>query len=277
MENQERIPMCFCYRCRWPSDGEDLTRQLQKRAEAYYRLLSSQPQTGAIQWGGWYVDEGASAFDEPMLQRPQGRLLDGKLCSDDHVIFAGLDRSVRNPADLVELKRDWDAHSILIHLADFRLDLSSPEGQLFMEAFTVAVAFRTNMTRLRSRENAARLKAESRPASGSVPLGFKSVGKKGNRFLVPDAQQRQVMRRIVHLRDEHALSWAKVSDRIEETLAKREGRPAINPVWGRRPWSGEKCRRAYFAEQKLQADEVQSETYRSRQLQDKPEKVGGNE
>ena len=102
---------------------------------------------------------------------------------------------------------------------------------------------------MRRRRPYAELRREGK-GTGRAPFGFRWAGRRGNRHLVPDPEQRQIMQKVVELRDTEELSWGKISDRVEEHLAEQEGRRPRS-LGFRAGWTPKSCSRAYRAMKQL--------------------------
>ena len=102
---------------------------------------------------------------------------------------------------------------------------------------------------LKRRRDVERLLREGR-ACGAPSMGYKLTGKPGNRRLVPDEEEREIMAIVVHSRDKEGQSFDQASDTVEEYRAAKEGRQPRSRGF-RDGWSGRTCHRAYLAAKKL--------------------------
>ena len=110
-------------------------------------------------------------------------------------------------------------------------------------------SFSPTAAQAKRRREVKRLQQEGR-SCGQVPMGFRLVGRQGNRHLVPDLEQRRIMRMVVELREIEGLSYGRASDRVEEYVAEQEGRRPRSRAF-RTGWTPKTCWRAYHAMKRL--------------------------
>ena len=108
---------------------------------------------------------------------------------------------------------------------------------------------------LKRRRLVERLRKEGR-AYGQTPMGFRVVGKRGSRRLVPDDHQRRRMRLVAEWRDRHGMSWDQISDALEEYVARLEDRKPLSRGF-RRGTTKKTAWRMYRAFKQLEVGEPQ--------------------
>jgi len=106
---------------------------------------------------------------------------------------------------------------------------------------------------LKRRRLVERLRKEGR-AYGQAPMGFRVVGKRGSRRLVPDDHQRRRMRLVAEWRDRDGMSWDQVSDALEEYVAGVEDRKPLSRGF-RRGTTKKTAWRMYRAYKRLEQGE----------------------
>ncbi len=208
-------------------------------------------QQGAETDDGFFVDQDVSAYKKPFLTRPAGRRLSAVLEPGDHVIFARLDRAFRNVRDALTTIEIWHRRNIGIHFLDPQVDLSTAHGRAFLQISAVWAEFSSALHSERMREVNAQAKRQGRSLNGRGQYGWSQ--QPTAMTPQPDYEERAIMAHILWLRDERDLSWRKISDAIEITLAAREARLPIPPFegGGARRFGHMRCLRAYQAAKEL--------------------------
>ena len=99
----------------------------------------------------------------------------------------------------------------------------------------------------KSKEVHSKRRQEFKPLNQKVPLGKMLVGTGSNKRFVRDPSQLKFFRLIRTLREVSGLSFANISDRIEELIAAKEGRQPTPRVHFklRRTWSQHRVRDCY--------------------------------
>lgn len=241
------MPRVYAYRRISDEDNRsELGMDSQKlMVEGYWRFLqSSYPE---VEWGGWLLDQ-ESASKVPLTRREGGRVLNDLLQPGDHVIFARLDRAFRWLDDQTATLRQWKERGVTVHFAAERIDQDTIHGQLILNVLGSVNQWYAQYIGERNRETARRLKERGCRAGGRIPLGFRSVGPKGHKRLVPNAKERRIMQQIVEWK-EAGWDFHRISQEIEEQQAAEEGRKPRGLF--RRRWTPALCRRAWVAEGRL--------------------------
>jgi hypothetical protein len=200
-------------------------------------------------------DPAVSARHVPLLQRKGGARLGRMVRGGDHVIFAHLDRGFRAVLDHAALVTTWTSLGITVHYADLGVDLSTPQGMLVANIMAAVAQGHSDTLSERNKEIAARMKKLNRPCNGQKKLGYKLVNLGNHRQWLPDRPERAIMAEITRLRDEEGWSFEAISDSIEQRICEREGRQFRDSAFFKRKWSPSKCRRAYFAYERILEEE----------------------
>jgi DNA invertase Pin-like site-specific DNA recombinase len=221
-------------------------------AQIYIDLLALDPKNADLQWGGMLTDAGVSASKKNLVDRPAGGKLDCLLRPGDHVIFCRMDRAFRRIADFVNMMPIWEKRGISIHFVDQRIDMSTASGKLIANVLASVSQWESDVRSERTKAGLAVSRAQGYATGGMAPMGYKKInapktkrnpdGKK--KKLAPCWRTRAIMR-LIRMARHHGNSFDEISDQIEAMLAKRERRAMKRPVWDKREWSGDRCKRAY--------------------------------
>lgn len=198
-------------------------------ASAYYDMLLHQERYSDVEWGGFYSDEGQSAWKLPFNQRKKGAEISAKLQEGDQIIFCKLDRAFRSLKDAINQMEDWMQSGIGVHFVDQGLNMDTANGRLVVNVMTCVAQWESEIKSERVRSALRRKKDNGQPVNQKTPSGKVLVGVGRNKRYVFDPQQRPVIRLIKYYRN-CGMSYRRISDRVEELLAAREGRKAIPAV-----------------------------------------------
>tara|TARA_R100000458_G_scaffold14673_3_gene12453 strand:- start:89 stop:886 length:798 start_codon:yes stop_codon:yes gene_type:complete len=218
-------------------NGFSLAAQ-QDAAGKYYDLLRTQDKYRDLDWGGFYTDEGQSAWKLRFADRKRGSVLASKLKEGDQIIFCKLDRAFRRLKDAINQMEEWIERGIGVHFVDQGLNMDTANGRLVVNCMTVFAQWESEIKSERVREAMARKKRNSQPVNQKTPVGKTLVGTGRNKRFVSDPSQRPVFRLIKYYRH-CGLSLSRISDKLEELLSKREDRDPIPAVHFKlkREWS----------------------------------------
>ena len=209
-------------------------------AEAYFKMLACQERYSGLEWGGFYSDDGQSAWRLPFAHRKEGAKLASRLKPGDQIIFCKLDRAFRRLKDAINQMEDWFNAGIGVHFVDQGLNMDTANGRLVINCMSVFAQWESEIKSERVKEALARKKRNNQPVNQNTPTGKAVVGAGKNKRFVLDPGQRPVIRLIKFYRN-CGMSLAAISDRLEGLLAAREGRtpiPAVHfklkRVWSKR-------------------------------------------
>ena len=225
-------------------------------AKAYYvALKSATDKYPDLKWGGFFKDEGASAWKHTFAKRVEG----GRLCSllkkGDHIIFCRLDRAFRNIKDYVCQMEAWNKQGVIIHFVDQWINMDTANGRLLGNVLSAVAQWESDVKSERCKEVAAKRKKERRPMNGNNPPGMQKVGRGKDKRFAPDPSQRPAIRLIKFYRS-RGVSFAKISDRLEELYARRENRRPVprQHFKLKREWNTERVRHTAKFIDKLMPD-----------------------
>ena len=193
-------------------------------AVAYYEMLRHQDRYSMLDWGGFYSDDGQSAWKRPFSQREQGSKLVAKLEPGDQLIFCKLDRAFRRLKDAIIQMEDWFNAGVGVHFVDQGLNMDTANGRLVINCMTVFAQWESEIKSERVKDALNRKKKAGQPVNQKIPTGQQLVGSGNNRRFVFDPSKRPVMRLILFYNRHCGMGARKIGDRIEQLLAARDGR-----------------------------------------------------
>lgn len=167
---------------------------------------------GTFRDGGFVLDtvSGNTRFCE----RPEGGKLALKLRPGDAVVFSKLDRGFRSMRDLVLTAVDWMDRGIQLHFLDLKIDTGTPMGKFLMHILAAVAEFERARLAERVAEGFAQARAKGKPLGGP-PYGFRIAGKRPNRYLVSNPEQRAIGQEIVRLHEQETMTFKQIAPVIE--------------------------------------------------------------
>ena len=246
-------------------DGFSLESQ-KKTVEKYFVLLKDRVviPNGELQWGGFFVDAGESAYKKELRMRERGSAMCHTLREGDHIIFCRLDRAFRNIKDFIFMTDLWNRVGITCHFIDHMIDMSTATGNLFARLAAAMAQWESEVKGERIREA---LKARNQKLTKSkngkligMPEGTRYVQdrKWTARILINDPEARKMARLVQRLREQEGMTWKQIGDAVEKILCEREGRTFIRYPSHRgevRQWTKEKLITVYkFREELFKRD-----------------------
>lgn len=200
-----------------------------RRAEA---LVKQNP---LLTFGGEFADEAVSAWKHRLKLRPNGKRMHDGLRDGDHVVFSRLDRAFRSIRDMSETLPDWQARGVTAHFASDQLDLSTAMGCAIVAFMAVFAELEPALTSARTREALHQLRLQGRGVSRVWGFSKAPVpGLDGCYRFVPNRRQLSLMRLVYWLK-RCGMPERKIVARVEELMAKREGRRPL-PAGGVSPY-----------------------------------------
>lgn len=191
-----------------------------------------------LKMGDAFCDTSVSAYSKTLAERPEGERLYNALKEGDHILCYSMDRVFRNTKEMLSLTDEWRRSGITAHFISEGFDMSSPEGRLVATVSASLAEMEAAMCSARAKEIRSLLASSGRYAGGiAVPPLWRMYRFSGKRILVLDRYQIVTCRLIRWLNHRHkqklpgGLPIHKACQRVEDLLAKREGRKSI-PVSG---------------------------------------------
>ena len=258
----ERTPVCYGY-ARVSADpqaeyGLRLNGQGSEIDSYYGRVVAPR----SIPFRQTVVDA-VTASEAPFARRDVAARLVEVLEPGDHVIFSKVDLAFRDVIDCVESLHDLAEMGVVAHIVELDFD-SSDEQRLLRGAAELLQKPRF------AREHAATLSARATERNvirrlkglyrgGAIAPGFKLGGPKGRKRLVPNEEERQVMRYMAELHDS-GMNYYK----IERHLVKERLMRAVRDrtaYRGRRLefWTHQSIRRAVEQIREIDRQEAEGE------------------
>lgn len=176
----------------------------QERLEAYFNY---QLKPAGVLWGGLYVDAGVSAAKIPFANRPNGKVLYGRLKPGDHVIMTSLDRGFRRLRDASVTIEKWVAMGIHVHFLNLGLATSTPVGKLILHVLGAVAEFQRDILAEGTKMGLARRRELTGTHNGRVGPGDRLLYGK----VAPCSAERSMAKLIVSLRDEGQMTWDDMS------------------------------------------------------------------
>jgi len=201
---------------------------------------------------------GVSASKVDLIRRPEGYRLHMILEEGDHVVIAKHDRCFRSVRDFQWTRPVWEARDVTMHFANLSMDMTTPTGNLLANVMVSVAEWESRVISERTKDALEAKKRRGEAPTGDNPgPGYQFIGKR--RMLVPNRDDYPILRLITWLHERQGMSFAKISDRIEQLLAERENRKPIRRVVFNGPgrkWSKDRCRRAYINFAKIDQEDV---------------------
>lgn len=168
--------------------------------DAIRRYFEYKLQPLGAEWVGFYEDPGTSG-KVPLRHREAGSRLFLDAEPGDHVVFSKLDRAFRNAKDCLEVVEEATAQGIHLHFLDLQLDTSSYLGKFFLTVLAAFAEMERAKISERTKEGLAVARAKGK-MHGKAPYGFKFVGPKGHKRLVPDPYTRALARKFIEFSEQ---------------------------------------------------------------------------
>lgn len=172
-------------------------------------------------------DEAVSAWRYLFRNRPSGRRVFEEAKDGDHVVVARLDRGFRSTRDLAETVPHLIDRGVNVVFASEGMNFSTVWGRVALMVLGQFSEIEPAITSARTREALRELRASGK-GIGWAFAGFKMVGEGEDRQMVLCRRSVALKRLAYWLQVVCGMSCAKASDRIEELVAKREGRRPIS-------------------------------------------------
>jgi putative DNA-invertase from lambdoid prophage Rac len=202
----------------------------------------------------WYVDAAISS-EKPLVKREAGSVMTSNLRRGDHIVFTKIDRAFRRFSECAVAIDNWKNAGVNVHITNLfgqAVDMQSEWGMLMIRILAAVAEYDRAMIRERTRDVLRSKKARGEMV-GNVPLGYKVRPEKERgriiKRLVPDHDERALMRMILKMRVEDGRSWLWIAEEL-----KTKQIPSRGSVF----WNPSKCFKYAQREQVLQASELMS-------------------
>jgi DNA invertase Pin-like site-specific DNA recombinase len=175
--------------------------------------------------------EGVSASKVDLFNRRAGVKLSQILGRGDHILCGRLDRCFRNPRDFYNTQAVWSRMGVAVHIVDgtSELDLSTELGATVAGMLVFMAEWQSRYISRRVKEANAISRQKLKVQSGPKRLGYKE-SKHQPGYLVLDKLDHAVLRYTMYCRKQN-VAWKAIANRLEEILAKREGRKPLALFW----------------------------------------------
>jgi DNA invertase Pin-like site-specific DNA recombinase len=179
---------------------EDQEATIVGQEAAILRAYETRYKDEGYAWGGLHMERGVSGA-VPLVNRPEGHKLSVQLEQGDMVIVLKLDRAFRNAADCLSTFEVWRAKGVRLAIVDQQIDTGGPAGLAMLQMLAVFAQFERGMIGERMRQHWRTRRRHGGTICGRPPYGFKRIGPKGHKKMVPDQEVRAIGRRIVEWHD----------------------------------------------------------------------------
>ncbi len=169
-----------------------------------------------------------SAFKVPFSARPMGSVICRFAQRGDHIVIARVNRIFRNQLDMCNQVKSWLERGINVHFATEQLDCSTSSGKMLLGILT-SIAEGESASLSERQKLSCRERYEIK-GYGTKLMNVLLVKPPNCRYATLARKNIAVLRLAAFLRrmtcilNGKAMSWEKVSDAIEEVLARRENR-----------------------------------------------------
>ena len=223
-------PYVRCSSASSVESGLGLQHQWESCCDYYNDFSEENP---CVQFGDIMVDAAVSALKIALRNRPQGKLLDAKLKSGDHVVFLRPDRAFGTMLDAIQTCEDWSARGIRIHFSELQLDLGTPEGKMILAVMAAFSEMERQIAKARNTEAYYENKRQGKWLGRQYNPFWRMYhytcpsGGKQNQYVL-DPFQIASFRLLLKMTQVYGWTKRRACERVEEMMAKREDRPPIN-------------------------------------------------
>lgn len=221
-------------------DQSDNTFGTQRSAidERFNRIKAERPD---MEWGEAIADKAVSAYRKGFFQRPGAARLNGLLKKGDVVIFSRVDRAFRNLMDMWKTVEHWKSRGVEFIFCDLPLQPGTPFGDMFLSNMGAYAQLDSALKSERVKAG-LRTKKEQGYTHGICPKGFQRVWSTTQKMdiLVEDLEARRMYEFMIPLR-EKGMGFYRISDEVEDWLAKRENRKSRRGLRSKYRFSTRNC------------------------------------
>lgn len=161
-------------------------------------------------YGGWLYDS-ATSGTKPMFERDEGRKVWALVQPGDKIVWAKLDRAFRSVIDAAQTMQLLAHKEVSFNSLDLGLDTGSPIGRCVFTILTAFAELEVEFIRQRTRDSIREKRKAGKPHGRHAPIGWKKCGKGKDSYYMPDYAEREVVMRMLALRQQGAslesLTW----------------------------------------------------------------------
>lgn len=204
-----------------------------------------------------------TASQRPFAHRDVASRVLETLEPGDHVIFSTVDMAFRDVHDCVDSLRDLAELGVVAHITELDFD-SSDEQRLIRGVAALLQKARfakehSATLRARALERNAIRRMQGYYHGGAIAPGFKLAGPKGRKRLVPNEEERQVMRYMAELHDS-GMNFYQIERHLVKVRLMRVVRDRTEPTGKRLEfWTYQSIRRAVEQIRKIDRLEAEGE------------------
>lgn len=222
------MPKAYGY-SRASTGRQELTHDSQQTAITRYFEDKLKP--AGYTWGGFFDDKAVSG-GRPFTERPEGRKLWVTCQPGDAIVWHKMDRAFRSVKDGSLVLSQFRDRGVAIHSLDIGLDTSTPMGEFIAHLLIILAQLERSWISSRTKEALAALKAKGWKRKGdSVPAGYKRIGVAMDNKIVPDLEERELMKECFE-KYMAGDSLDTISNRLYFTGKRRKRRESqYRPCW----------------------------------------------
>jgi putative DNA-invertase from lambdoid prophage Rac len=154
-------------------------------------------------FGGFFTDEGKSAWKIKFNARPAGGALNGRLRRGDFVIVGKFDRAFRSTLDALNTTNAWSLRGIEFSLLGTPIDCTTPHGRLMLTVLSAVAEFECAIRSARQIEANEERRRQGLAYNGVPPRGYRIKNKR----LVPNEHEHDLMKSMLYLRSLDLIDW----------------------------------------------------------------------
>ncbi len=242
--------------------GLGLESQFTHVAAFVERLIAERDEWKDHKFAGIYIDAPTSSVKKDLKDRFAGKVLCERLRPGDGVVFVRYDRAFRNFRHMLNQKHEWDKQKVRMVFKDLDIDLSTPLGEMMLYMYGIIARVEARNTADRTRAALAAKKARGDKLGRWPKVGMVIVRshdpatdrRTSREFIRKDLFP--IVRLIAFYKEKLGMAYTDIGDRVEELLAKREGRKPKARIRVRdgRVWQYDAIRKAYYTWKMLVED-----------------------
>lgn len=168
---------------------------------------------------GVFTDD-AECGNLPLSDRPGGKALWSRITWGDTILF-DLDRAFRSARDAWQTVCNWR----MLDIQTYFWGRTEPiDDAILIDILGIAAGWEKEKETARLRRAFATRRTRGKLLNGSAPPGYKIVGRKGQRRLVPDHNEQAAVEKIIQLTREGYSWWDTRQALIDLGIKDRRGK-----------------------------------------------------